>query len=150
MPGNVVWNDTARIAFETLKARLIAASVLLIPECGMDSSFAVATDAFDVGLGAVLLQEDSSGNLRPCAYFDRELNPAERKYSAYDKESLAVVESVTRHWRMYLKGCKSFFVVTDHSTVTHLLARSSADLTERQAHFVERLMPFAGYMAILY
>ena len=116
----------------------------------MDSSFVVATDASDVGLGAVLLQEDSSGNLRPCAYFARKLNPAERNYSAYDKEALVVVESVTRHWRMYLEGCKSFSVVTDHSTLTHLLTQSSADLTKRQAHFVERLMPFAGYMNILY
>ena len=149
-PGRVVWNETARTAFETLKARLISAPVLLIPVCGPESTFVVATDASNVGLGAVLLQEDSNGDLRPCAYYARKLKPAERGYSAYDLEALAVVEAVTRAWRVYLEGCQSFSVVTDHATLVHLLKQSSENLTKRQAHYVERLMPYTGYMTILY
>ena len=149
-PGRVVWTETAQTAFETLKARLVSAPVLLIPECGPESTFVVATDASNVGLGAVLLQEDSNGDLRPCAYFARKLNEAEKRYSAYDKEALAIVESVTRAWRVYLEGCQSFSVVTDHATLQHLLKQSSDKLTPRQSRYVERLMPFAGYMSILY
>ena len=145
-PGSIVWNDDAMLAFETLKARLVSAPVLLIPECGPESTFVVATDASDVGLGAVLLQEDHAGDLRPCAYYARKLNDAERKYSAYDKEALAVVEAVHRAWRVYLEGSKSFSVVTDHATLTHLLTQPSTNLTKRQAHFVEKLMPYAGFM----
>ena len=149
-PGSIVWNDDAMLAFETLKARLVSAPVLLIPECGPESTFVVATDASDVGLGAVLLQEDHAGDLRPCAYYARKLNDAERKYSAYDKEALAVVEAVHRAWRVYLEGSESFSVVTDHATLTHLLTQPSTNLTKRQAHFVEKLMPYAGYMKIVY
>ena len=149
-PGIVVWTDTARVAFETLKARLCSAPLLLIPKSGADAEFVVATDASNVGLAAVLLQEDSEGELRPCAYWARKLNDAERNYSAYDLEALAVVESVTRVWRMYLDGCKAIQVVTDHSTLTHLLRQPSTTLTKRQAHFIERLMPYTGYMTILY
>lgn len=90
-PGIVVWTDTARVAFETLKARLCSAPLLLIPKSGADAEFVVATDASNVGLAAVLLQEDSEGELRPCAYWARKLNDAERNYSAYDLEALAVV-----------------------------------------------------------
>ena len=144
--GSVIWNDDAR----DIKARLVSAPVLLIPECGHESTFVVATDASDVGLGAVLLQEDHAGDLRPCAYYARKLNDAERKYSAYDKEALAVVEAVHRAWRVYLEGSKSFSVVTDHATLTHLLTQPSTNLTKRQAHFVEKLMPYAGYMRIVY
>ena len=149
-PGRVVWTDTARIAFETLKARLTSAPLLLIPKSGTDAEFIVATDASDVGLGAVLLQEDSEGEVRPCAYWARKLKDTERKYSAYDLEALAVVEAVTRVWRMYLDGAKAIQVVTDHSTLTHLLKQSSTNLSKRQAHFVEKLMPYTGYMTILY
>ena len=149
-PGKVVWDSTARVAFEALKARMISAPLLLIPKCGADADFIVATNASNVGLGAVLLQEDSSGSVRPCAYWARKLNDAERNYSAYDLEALAVVEAVTRVWRMYLDGAQSISVVTDHATLTHLLKQPSLNLTNRQARYVEQLMPYAGYMKLLY
>ena len=149
-PGKVVWDTTTRAAFETLKARMISAPVLQLPAIGPQSEFIVATDASNVGLGAVLLQEDSEGSVRPCAYWARKLNNAERNYSAYDLEALAVVEAVTRVWRMYLDGAASITVVTDHATLVHLLKQSSSDLTKRQAHYVEKLMPYTGTMKITY
>ena len=69
---------------------MISAPLLqIIPTISADAEFIVATDASNVGLGAVLLQEDSEGSVRPCAYWARKLNDAERNYSAYDLEALA-------------------------------------------------------------
>ena len=51
---------------------------------------------------------------------------------------------------MDLLGCEHFFVVTDYATLTHSLKQSSDKLIDRQVHWVERLMPFAHYMSILY
>jgi hypothetical protein len=42
--------------------------VLLILKSCRDGEFIVATDASKVGIAGVLLQEDSEGHLRPCAY----------------------------------------------------------------------------------
>ena len=67
-PGRVVHSDATRAAFETLKARMISASVLLIPKSGRDAEFIVATNASKVGIAAILLQEDYEGHLRPCDY----------------------------------------------------------------------------------
>jgi hypothetical protein len=150
LPGNVVHTDATKAAFETLKARMISAPVLLIPKAGHDAEFAVATDASKVGIAGVLLQEDTSGSMRPCAYWARKLKDCETPYSAYDREALDVVEAVSRVWRVYLLGCKCFSFVTDHATLTHLLKQSSDKLTDRQVHRVERLMPFAQNMSILY
>jgi hypothetical protein len=50
----------------------------------------VATDASKVGIAGVLLQEDYDGHLRPCAYKARKLKDVETRYSAYDKEALAI------------------------------------------------------------
>ncbi len=51
---------------------------------------------------------------------------------------------------MYLLGCKWFSVVTDHATLVHLLKQSSEKLSDRQSHWVEKLMPHANFMRILY
>jgi hypothetical protein len=52
---------------------------------------------------------------------------------------------------MYLLGSKCFSVVTDHATlVIYLLKQSSDKLTNRQTHWVEKLMPYANIMRILY
>ena len=71
--GRIVHSDTTRAAFETLKATMISALVLLIPNFGQEAGFVVGTDSSMVGIAGVLLQEDSEGHLRPCAYLARKL-----------------------------------------------------------------------------
>jgi hypothetical protein len=117
---------------------------------GHEAEFFVATDARRVCIVGVLLQEDTFGSLRPCAYWARKLKDCETRYSAYDREALAVVEAVSHVWKVYLLGCKHFSVVIDHATLTHLLKQTSERLTDRQVHWVERLMPFARCMSIIY
>jgi hypothetical protein len=71
--GNVLHTEATKTDFETLKSRMISAPVLLIPKRGRDSEFVVVTDASKVGIVGVLIQEDTSGSLRPCAYLARKL-----------------------------------------------------------------------------
>jgi hypothetical protein len=60
LPGLVVHSDATKVAFETLKARMISALVLLIPKPGRNNAeLFVATDTSKVGIAGVLLQEDS-------------------------------------------------------------------------------------------
>ena len=73
LPGRVVHSDTTKVAFETLKERMISTLVLLISKSGQDAEFVVATDASKVGIAGVLLQEDSKGHLRPCAYWAQKI-----------------------------------------------------------------------------
>jgi hypothetical protein len=75
---------------------MISAPVLLIPKSGQDEEFVVATDASKVGIAGVLFQEDLYGNLRLCAYWARKLKDAETRYSSYDRDALAMVETTSR------------------------------------------------------
>ena len=83
-------------------------------------------------------------------YWARKLTDAETRHNAYDKEALAIVEAVSRVWRVYLLGCKRFSVITDHASLVHLLKQSSNKLTDRQSHWMEKLIPYANEMRILY
>jgi len=150
LPGRIVHSDTKRVAFETLHVRMISDYVHFIPKSSQDAEFIVASDTSKVGIAGVLLLEGSQGHLRPCVYLARKLKDAETSYIAYNTEALAIVEIVSRVWRMYKLGYKCFLVVTDHATVVHLLKQSSNKLTDRQSHWIEKLMPYANAIYILY
>ena len=76
------WNDKCQDAFDRLKVILKSTPVLLAPD--FDKCFKLAVDASDVGIGAVLLQEDNNGIDHPVCYFSKRVscfnsgNPAVR------------------------------------------------------------------------
>ena len=109
------WNDKEESAFNELKRSLVVAPVLRIPQ--FELPFVVTTDASLVSVGAILEQDFGQG-LQPVAYESRKLNPAETRYSAYERELLGIVWAIGK-WRHYLEG-KHFVVQTDHSSLRHL------------------------------
>ena len=102
----------------------------------------VSTDASDVGLGAAFEQRIPGLGWAPIAFWSRKLSAAEVNYSVTDKEWLAVVEAVTRHWRHWLLG-RRFTLRTDHAALRQLLRTKGEQFTARQARWAERLGEFA-------
>ena len=76
----------------------------------------VYTDASDVGLGAVLEQDN-----HVIAYASRTLTKSERNYSVIQKECLAIVYA-TKQFRHYLLG-RQFQLHTDHAPLQWLSAQ---------------------------
>ena len=136
--GNIIWEWTpaCQLAFQTLRDRLSSAPVLAYPDWG--KPFILQTDASDVAIGAILAQLDSSGKERPVAYASRTLTPAERNYSATDRECLAVVWGVALH-RPYLHG-RLFTIITDHQALTWL--QRMKDPTGRLARWLLTLQEY--------
>ena len=83
-----VWREEHQMAFDSLKRALCETPVLQIPDFNRD--FVLVTDASDLAVSAVLHQE-VNGAMVPIAYYSRVLTAAERKYSTYEKECLAVI-----------------------------------------------------------
>jgi len=103
------------VAFSKLKECLCAKPILHLPD--MEKPFTLRTNASDVGLGAVLLQEHEDG-LFPVAFASRKLTKAERNYAVVERECLAIVWGVAKFYR-YLYG-RQFVLQTDHRPLVFL------------------------------
>ena len=82
-----------------------------------DRQYFLDTDACDVGIGAVLSQEQN-GCERVIAYASRSLSKSERNYCATRKELLAVV-FLLKQYRCYLLG-RHIKIRTDHAALRWL------------------------------
>ena len=116
LPKSVIWTVECERAFQQIKDCLCSSPVLYNPD--FDREFFVQTDASDRGCGAVLGQTDQDGCEHPVAYFSRKFLPREEKYSAVEKECLAI-KCALQAFRIYLLG-KRFTVYTDHRSLMWL------------------------------
>jgi hypothetical protein len=98
--------------------------------------YEVVTDAFDLGIGAMLLQEGQS-----LAFKSRKLNSAELNQNVTEKEMLAVVHAL-RVWRCYLEGA-DFTLYIDH--VLNTFFQTQPNLSRRQARWSEFLQRFVNF-----
>ena len=90
------WTDKQIEAVNQLKQSLISTPVLALPNFSLP--FTLETDASGNGLGAVLMQQG-----RPLAYYSRTLGVRAISMSTYDKEALAILETLKK-WRHYFLG----------------------------------------------
>ncbi|GJP81568.1 hypothetical protein CLOP_g11703 [Closterium sp. NIES-67] len=119
-------------AFDQLKIALTSPPVLHISD--LDRPYEVVTDASDIAIGAVLLQDFGDG-LQPVAYESRKLHGAEKNYTVHDKEMLAIVHAF-KTWRCYLTGA-DVTVRTDHKSLQYL--RAQPNLNPRQIRSLDFL-----------
>ncbi|GJP42785.1 hypothetical protein CLOM_g2318, partial [Closterium sp. NIES-68] len=94
--------------------------------------FEVVTDASDIAIEAVLLQDFGDG-LQPIAYESRKLQSAERNYPVHDKEMLAIVHAF-KIWRCYLTGA-DVTVRTYHKSLQYL--RTQPNLNPWQIRWLD-------------
>jgi len=129
------WSPARQAAFNDLKTALLQAPVLMLADVSLP--FRVDTDASDVAVAGVLLQQDQDQEWHPVAYASRKLTSAERNYTASERETLAVVFSL-KVWRTYLFN--HFDIFTDNMGVVYL--RSKPQITKREARWVEFLADY--------
>ena len=109
------WNALANESFESLKRCLINPPVLAFPD--FHNQFILHTDASDTAIGAVLSQCQTD---KECvvAYWSRQLQKSEKKYTTTEREALAIVAAVKEFYPyLYLF---QFTLVTDHNPLTAL------------------------------
>jgi transposase InsO family protein len=129
------WGDREQVAFDTLKRQLTEAPVLAHPD--PLKQWSVQTDASGFAIGAVLSQQQEDGAMRPVAYWSTKLKPAEMRYSATERELMAIVKAV-QHWRVYLHGSPHpVLLKSDHKPLVYL--NGKPELGMRLSRWMEGL-----------
>ncbi|XP_048583904.1 uncharacterized protein K02A2.6-like [Nematostella vectensis] len=134
-----LWDQPQEIAFQAIKTKLTSTDVLAHYDPNKRSI--VAADACQDGLGAVLLQSDSSGNRRPIAFASRSLNDTEKRYAVIEKEALAATWACKK-FSDYILGTP-FTLETDHRPLVPLL--SSTDLSKLPPRVLRFRLRMARY-----
>lgn len=98
----------------------------------------VITDASQVDLGAILVQEQN-GEERVIRYASRSLTDVEKSYSQTEKEALGIVW-VCERLHMYLYGT-DFEILTDHKPLQLIYSKKSQS-SARVNRWVLRLQPY--------
>ena len=111
------WEKSEEESFQALKHALSTAPVISHPDT--NQLFIVTTDASKVGLGGELAQVDSEGQIHPVAYFSRAVTKQERSYPTYDREVMAMRDTL-KHFRYYLLGAR-IILKTDRKPLLKLL-----------------------------
>ena len=92
------------------------------------------TDASDVGIGAVLLQEFEGEGRLPIAYASKR----EQNCSVIEKECLAIIWGVEK-FRKYLYGIE-FLLETDHKPLSYM--QTAKVLNPRIMRWAMKLQPY--------
>jgi phosphoribosylformylglycinamidine (FGAM) synthase PurS component len=102
--------------------------------------FILSTDASNTAVGAILYQDFEDGR-HPCYYLSRSLTPAEKNYSATEKECLAMVWAM-KTLRHYIYG-STFTLVTDHQALIWLMSyKDNSHRLLRWSISLQEFMPF--------
>ena len=125
------WDKNAESSFSESKQILANATLLVHPDS--TAQINITCDASDVAVGGVL-QQFLNGRWQPLSFFSKKLNPAETRYSAFDRELLAVYATI-KHFRHNLEG-RNFFVNTDHKPLTFVMSSVTERASLRHLAFI--------------
>ncbi|GBN66452.1 Transposon Tf2-6 polyprotein, partial [Araneus ventricosus] len=131
------FGEEERISFNQLKLILAEKPVLRIYNPNYETE--LHTDASLEGYRAILKQKSPDDkNFHPTYYMSTKTTDAEKKYSSYELEALAVIEAVKK-FRVYLLGIP-FKIVTDCSALEKTMQKE--DLVTRVARWALLLEEF--------
>lgn len=124
-------------AFNDCKDSLCNAAMLAHPDSSL--KLGLVTDASDTSIGGVL-QQCRDGQWEPLAFFSRKLSPSQTKYSPYDRELLAVYESI-RYFRHMLEATH-FTIYTDHKPLCYAFHERKQNCSPRQHRHLDFISQF--------
>ena len=124
-------------AFDKCKTCLSQATLLAHPD--PSAELAIATDASDVGIGAVL-QQRVNNVWQPLGFFSKKLTSAQKKYSPYDRELLAIYEAI-KYFR-HMVEARNFVIHTDHKPLTYAFNINREKCSPRQYRYFDYISQF--------
>lgn len=133
----ITWTPLLLEAFNNCKASIVKCTLLAHPV--MNAPLALVTDASNSAVGAVL-QQLVDEEWQPLAFYSKKLSKSQQLYSAYDRELLAIYESV-KHFRYMIEG-RHFVIYTDHKPITYAFLQNKQKCSPRQFNHLDFVSQF--------
>ena len=140
------WGEKQEAAFQAIKELLGSEELMAFPDfTDPKAEYWVFTDASDVAIAGILMQlqwDASTHNYRPrvIAHYSKVLNDTQRRWAIYEKESAALMLSVT-HWRKYLLGRKFTTFVDSTVALTMLSKQRHPSKMQRWGLLLQEYLP---------
>lgn len=134
----LTWTPQLPESFDKCKSSLSRMTLLAHPV--HNAPLALVCDASTTALGAVL-QQRIDDDWQPLAFFSKKMNKAQTQYSAYDRELLAIYESI-KHFRHMIEG-RHFVIYTDHKPLTYAFQKKDRTCTPRQFNHLDLISQFS-------
>lgn len=131
------WTKEAEDAFQKLKEALVSSPILANPD--FSQTFIIETDSSDLAVGSVLVQI-INGERKCIAYYSKKLSSTQKRYSATERECLAVFLSI-ENFRHFVEGHR-FIVQTDAMSLTFLQTMSIESKSPRIARWALKLSKY--------
>lgn len=135
----IEWTHEGKVAFETCKLELKTAALLAHP-CAT-AKLNIFTDASNFRVGAALHQTLNEKH-EPLGFYSKRMTDTQQKYSAYDRELLAIYQSI-KHFRTQLEG-REFTIYTDHKPLTFMFNKKLEQCTPRQLRHIDYIGQFTA------
>ena len=116
---------------------MVSSPILANPD--FSQAFIIETDSSDQAIGSVLVQIQN-GERKCIAYYSKKLSSTQRKYSATERECLAVLLSI-ENFRHFVEGHR-FIVQTDAMSLTFLQTMSIESKSPRIARWALKLSKY--------
>ena len=123
--------------FRDTKSALANFTMLMYPR--YDAHTSLTVDASDMAVGGVIEQKINN-KWQPLAFFSKQLRKPEQRYSAFDRELLALYLAI-RHFR-YLLEARTFTAFTDHKPLTFAMSKRSEPCSARQQRHLSYISEF--------
>lgn len=128
----IEWDNESIDSFENCKKSLSEAAMLTHP-CHL-SELSLVVDASNTAIGAVV-QQKVDGSWRPLSFYSKKFNNAQQKYSAYDRELLAIYQSII-YFKNILEG-RIFSIFTDHKPLIFAFKQKPEKASPRQIRHLD-------------
>ena len=117
-----IWTVACQAAF--IKSKQALQTLTLLAYHDPSAPTPITVDASNVSVGEVLKQH-VHGQWTPTSFFSRKLHDPDTRYSAIDRELLAIYLAI-RHFRHFVEG-RAFTIFTDHKPLIFALSSANSD-----------------------
>lgn len=141
-----VWTDEQEASFVAIKAALTSPPLL----CHSSELFnpknlpVLFTDASKISISGVLGFLDENNRLKPVEYFSKLNDKAQKNYSIFELELMAVVFALTKQFKYQISGLNRIVILTDNKGVAQMKTINLEGLEGRILRWVLRLRSFTN------